>query len=195
MPRRRFWRRAGVVFALSTAILIVFHGPILSVVLRNVARLYAAKEHLKIDFWMEGNVFTTLSIRNLHIEPNGPTDVESIDADLVRADYSVIGFLRNGRPGFLKSLEVRSARIALDPKKTPKKPPGKKTIKKAGFPTTLFPDKVKLVDISLVIRDKPHDFFLQNVDVILDQTVPGKLRIVRLQLPNGQRWSDLSGAT
>ena len=168
----------------------------MSIAFRNIARLYAAREHLKIDFSLEGNVFTSLSIRNLHIEPNGPTDIESIDADLVRADYSFWGLLRHGRPGFLKNLEVRSARIAVNPAKTPRKPPNKKAgIKPPGFPTTLFPDRVRLADISLVIRDKPHDFFVQDVDVDLNQSRAGKLRIARLQLPNGQHWSTLSGAT
>lgn len=144
---------------------------------------------------MEGNVFTSLSIRNLHIEPTGPTDIESIDADLVRADYSLWGLVRHGRPGFLKSLEVRSARVAINPAKTPKKPPEKKFGKKSGFPTTLFPDKLKLAGITFVVRNRPHDFFLQDVDVALDQASPGKVRIGRLQLPNGQKWSGIAGAT
>ncbi len=177
------------------AILVVFHQPILSFVVRQVVRHYAAKENLQVDFWMEGTVITNLSVRNLHVVPAGPTDVESIDADVVRADYSLFGLLRHGLSGFLKNVEVRSARIALNPAKTPPKPATKKPSKKSNLPTRLFPDRLKLSDISLVVRDKPHDFFLQNVDIDLDQRLPGKLHIGRMQLTNGQNWSDISGAT
>ncbi|MEP7015863.1 MAG: translocation/assembly module TamB domain-containing protein [Verrucomicrobiota bacterium] len=195
-PRRLWWRRAAVGTALFLTLLIVFHRPILSVLVRQVARHYAAKENLNIDFWLEGNVLTNLSVRNLHISPTGPTDIESIDAELVRVDYSLFGFLRHGRAGLLKNLQVWSARIALNPAKRPRLPPGVRARKKsAGLPTTLFPDRLRLSDVSLVVRDKPHDFFLQHVDVELDPSVPGKLQIDRMQLTNGQSWTKISGAT
>src|SRR5207253_9485783 len=44
-------------------------------------------------------------------------------------------------------------------------------------------------------RNKPHDFFLQHVDLDLDPRAPGELRIDRLQLPDGQTWSKISAAT
>jgi len=82
----RLWRRAAVALAACIALLLIFHRPLLLGLGRQVARHYAGREHLKIDFALEGNIFTTLSIRHLHVVPTGSTDVESVDVDLARAD-------------------------------------------------------------------------------------------------------------
>src|SRR5205814_1266460 len=70
--RRRIWISIGIILAL----LVIFHRPILLGAIHWFAVHRAAKEHLKLSFRAEGNVFTALTIRNLHVVPTGPAAIE-----------------------------------------------------------------------------------------------------------------------
>lgn len=191
---QRRWRRVWIALALCFALLVIFHRPLLLGLGRQVAGHYAGKEHLKLNFRVEGNVFTGLTVRDLHIVPSGPTDVETIDVAFLHADYSLFGLMRHGLSQLFTNVEIRSARVVLDPDKTPSKPRGFKPRKK-NRPPSLFPERVKLSDATLVVRNKPHDFVLQHIDLELNPRSPGELRIATLQLPDGQSWSNISSAT
>lgn len=192
-PRRRWSgrRRVKIAFALCLVLLLVFHRPILLGIGRLILRHYAAKEHLKLELRLEGNVFTSLVCRNIHAAPTGPTDIESVDVDLVRLNYSVFALMRRGLPDFLKNIEAQSARIVINPAKAI---PETKRPNKPQLPA-VFPERLKLSDVTLVIRNKPHDFFLQHVDLDLDPRLPGEVRIARLQLADGQTWSNIFAGT
>ena len=73
--RRRVWVSIGIIVAL----LVIFHRPILLKTIHWYAVRAAAKENLKLDFRVEGNVFTALTIRNLRMVPTGPAAVESAE--------------------------------------------------------------------------------------------------------------------
>src|SRR5206468_3430272 len=79
---RRGWRRATTALALCVALLAIFHRPILLAIGRQIALRYAAREHLKADFRLEGNPFSNLTVRNLRGFAVGPSGIESIDIDL-----------------------------------------------------------------------------------------------------------------
>src|SRR5205085_10549087 len=88
--RQRTWRWWTVRVALGfLALVLIFHRPIIFGVARSVINRNAARENLRVDFAFEGSIFTSLAIRNLHVTPTGPTIVESIDVDYLRADYSL----------------------------------------------------------------------------------------------------------
>lgn len=88
--RPRWWRRRSVrVLLVLLALVLIFHRPILFRVGRSLADRYAARANLKIDCVLEGTIFTSLVVKNLHVVPIGPTIVESIDVDYIRADYSL----------------------------------------------------------------------------------------------------------
>ncbi len=190
----RLWRRVAVALAACVALLLIFHRPLLLGLGRQVALHYAGREHLKIDFRLEGNVFTALSLQHLHVVPIGSTDIESIDVDLARADYSLLALLLHGPSQLLKNLEVHSARIVLNPTEVPVKPRPPKIHERITLPS-VFPDRVRLSDITLIVRNKPHDFVLEHVDLELDPRGPGELRIDKLQLPAGQSWAKISAQT
>ena len=116
--RRVAWIATGVVCLL----LLIFHRPLLFGVAHRVANHFAARENLKADFRLEGNPFGSLTIRNVHVSPTGPTDVESIDVDLVHVDYGLITLIRHGLSDALRSVEVRSARVVLNPAKARLRP-------------------------------------------------------------------------
>ncbi|TMP91248.1 MAG: hypothetical protein E6L07_13725, partial [Verrucomicrobia bacterium] len=186
---RRWWRRAATALALCVALLALFHRPLLLGLGRQLALRYATGENLKANFRLEGNPFTNLTVRNFHAFPTGPSAVESIDIDYLYVDYSLLGLARHGLSHFLDNIETRSARIVLNPSKDrPRAHPPKK---KATLPT-LFPERVRLTDATLIIRNQPHDFVAEHVDLDLNPRSPGDVRIDKLQLPAGDGWSKIS---
>ena len=183
---KRWWHHLVVVVAICALLLAIFHRPILLTLGRQIALHYAATENLKATFRLEGNVFTNLTVRNLHAFPTGPSAIESIDIDLLYIDYSLFGLARHGLSHFLDNVESRSARIVLNPAKAPLRPHRPKA--KIELPS-LFPERIRLTDATLVIRNQPHDFVTEHVDLDLNPRTPSDLRIEKLQLPAGESWS------
>jgi hypothetical protein len=107
----------------------------------------------------------------------------------VHADYNLLALLLHGPSELLKNVEVRSARIVLNPAKAASKP--HKKIRLPAF----FPERGKLVDTTLIVRSVPRDLAFEHVDLDLDPGRLGELRIDKLQLPAGQSWRKISGQT
>jgi hypothetical protein len=195
-PRRTWrWWTARALLALL-ALVLIFHRPILFRIARSYADGYAAKANLKIDCTLEGSIFTSVAIRKLHVSPIGPTIVESIDVDYIRADYSLWDWMRQGPTELLKNAEVRTARIVLDPAKAslkPKIPPPDERLRL--FP--VFPEQLLISDVSLLVRsttEKP-DFVLEHFTLGLDLKNPGELHAAILQIPNADAWRNISATT
>ena len=110
--RRQIWISIGIILAL----LIIFHRLILLGAIHWFAVHRAAQENLKLSFHAEGNVFTALTVRNLHLVPTGPAAIEIADAEYVHAEYSLFSLIR-GHADFLESIEARNARVVVDPAK------------------------------------------------------------------------------
>ena len=189
---RHVWRRVTLGVAVCAALLIIFHRPILVAVGRRIALRYAAEQNLKIDFRLEGNPFSHLTARNFHAFPIGPSPVESIDIDQLYVDYDLLGFARHGLSRLFENVEARSVRILLNPSKAPLRTrPPRPQLKLPRF----FPERLRLTNATLVVRNQPDDFVAEDVDLSLDPRHPGELRIERLQLPSGDNRSKLSGQT
>src|SRR5437667_3332093 len=189
---RRGWRPATRGVAVCVGFLAIFHRLILLAIGRQIAVRYAAKEHLKADFRLEGNPFSNLAVRNLRAFAVGPSGIESIDIDYLYLNYSLLGLARHGLSHFLDNVEARSARIVLNPSKAAPKPLPPKS--KPELPK-LFRERIRLTDATLVIRNQPHDFVTEHVDLDLNPRTPSDLRIEKLQLPTGESWSKISGQT
>ena len=89
-------RRALIALGIFGGLFLIFHRPLLLGLGHRIALHYAAKENLKLEFQVEGSVFTNFIIKNLHAASTGPGDVESIDVDLARIDYGLFTLLRHG---------------------------------------------------------------------------------------------------
>ncbi|HEV3147188.1 MAG TPA: translocation/assembly module TamB domain-containing protein, partial [Chthoniobacterales bacterium] len=184
------WRgRALIASAVLFGLVLIFHRPLMLGLGRQIVLHYAAREHVKADFRLEGAAFNGLVMRNLHAVTIGPGPIESIDAETVRADYSLLALLLHGPSQLLRNMEVRSAQIVLNPAKAASRPH-----KRIRLPA-LFPERGKLVDTTLIVRGVPHDLAIEHVDLDLDPDRPGELRIDKLQLPAGQSWRKISGQT
>jgi hypothetical protein len=188
----RIWRRVWIGLAICVGLLIIFHRPILLAIGRQIAFRYAAKENLKINFVLEGNPFTRLTARNFHAFPTGPSAIESIDIDQLHVDYDLFGFWRHGISRLFDNVEARSARIVFNPSKSPLRTrPPKPHLKLPKF----FPERVRVTDATLIVRNQPEDFVAEGIGLELDPRHPGELRIATLQLPSGDNWSGVSGHT
>ena len=191
-PDRGWKRRAWIALAIFGPLVLIFHRPLLQGLVRQVALHYAAKENLKMDFRLEGNVFTGLTVRNFHAVAIGPSDVESINADFAHGDYSLWRFLRHGPTDAFRNIEVRSARFVLNPAGTALKVRPPRLDRKIRLPGIIPAERLRLSDVDLVVRNQPHDFVMQHVDLDLNPRTPGELRIETLQLPTAPAWSKIS---
>ena len=191
-PYRGWKRRAWIALAIFGALVLIFHRPLLQGLVRQIALHYAAKENLKMDFRLEGNVLTGLTVRNFHAVAIGPSDVESIDADFAHGDYNLWRFLRHGPTDAFRNIEVRCARFVLNPAGTPLKVRPPKVDERIRLPGIIPAERLRLSDVDLVVRNQPHDFVMQHVDLDLNPRTPGELRIEKLQLPTAPAWSKIS---
>ncbi|HJY53234.1 MAG TPA: translocation/assembly module TamB domain-containing protein [Candidatus Udaeobacter sp.] len=189
--QRHVWRRVMIALAVCVGLLIIFHRPILLGIVRHFAIRYATKENLKMDFRLEGNPFSYLTIRNLHAVPTGPSAIESVDVDSLYVDYSLFGLARHGVSHLLQNVELRGAQVVVNPARAPPKPRPKQ---KPTLPDA-FPERIRLADATIIVRESPNDFVIEHVDLDLNPSGSGELRIGRLQLPSGDSWSSISGQT
>ena len=184
-------RRALIALGIFCALLLIFHRPLLLYIGRKIALHYAAKENLKVEFRLEGSVFTNLTVRNLHAAPTGPSDVESIDVDLARVDYGLFTLLRHGISSALQNVDVRTARIVMNPAKAPLRPRPPNPKKKIELPD-IFPERIHIADATIIVRNRPHDFIAEHANIDLDPRRPGNVNVGRLQLVGGQIWLKLA---
>ena len=154
---------------------------------------YAARENLKANFRLEGNVFTNLNGAEFST-PFRPG--ERCRIDRCRSCARRLRFIRavatwahfNQEPGGL------SARIVLNPAKASLRPRPPDPKKKITLPD-VFPERVHLVDATVIVRNRPHDFMAEHVDLDLDPRNPGQLTIDKLQLVGGQMWLKVAAQT
>jgi len=150
--RRRTWRWwTGRALLVLLALVLIFHRPILFRVGRHYLNHYAAIGKLKVDCDLEGSIFTSLAVRNLHVTPIGPTIVESIDVDYLRAEYSLWDWMWHGPTELLKNVELRNTRVVLDPVKgsvKPKVPEPDERLRLFPF----FPERLRIVDANVLVR-------------------------------------------
>lgn len=194
IPRGRgtLRRRAIAAVALFCLVLVIFHRPLLLFVGRRLAIHFAVGQHLTLNLELGGNVFSNLVATKVHATSTDSAEIESLDLDYARIDYNLFNLIRGPKSDFLRNIEARSARIVLNPSHEPRPRRLPKPNEHATLPS-VFPERVKLSDASVIIRDEPHDFVIEHVDLDLDPRAPGELRIGKLQIPTGQNWSNLKG--
>ena len=188
--KRIAWIAAGVLFLL----VLIFHRPLIFAIAHRVAAHAAAKENLKIQFQLEGNPFGSLTVRDVHASPTGPSDVESIDIESAHVDYGLFTLIRHGISSALRNVEVRGARIVLNPAKAPLRPRPPNPKHKIKLPD-IFPERARLTDVNITVRNRPHDFVVEHLNFNIDPKHPGELNFEQLQLVGGQVWLRTSART
>ena len=161
-----------------------------------VAVKVAAGQNLKLDLRVEGGVLGGITLRNIHATATGPSAVQLFEADLVRADYSLVDLAFHGMSDFFKDVEMRNVTAVLDPSKVPRPlpiPPPKPDAK-ISLPA-YFPDRLQVSNLNITIRGQPQDTVVRNFNLGLYPDREGALRIDKLQIPNVHVWTDITAAT
>jgi len=190
----RSWIR-WLLIALGTIFLLfaVFHAPILRSVVHAVAVKLAAGQNLKLQFRLEGDPLGGVVLRDVHAIATGPSAVRSLDANLVRADYSLKDLAFHGTSNFLKNVEAHNVTAVLDPTKAPvpkaTPPPNKITL------PNIFPDRLDATNVNLTMHGQGEDTVVQNFNLGLYPDRDGALRIDKLQIPNVHTWTDVKATT
>jgi hypothetical protein len=191
LQHRNWRRRAFIALGILGGLFLIFHRPLLLGLGHRIALHYAAKENLKIEFRLEGSVFTNIVIKDLHAASTGPSDIESLDVDLARIDYGLFTLLRHGLSTAIKNADVHSARIVMNPEKASLRPRPPNPKKKIDLPD-IFPERLHVADATIVVRNRPHDFVAEHVALDLDPSRAGEIKVEKLQLVGGQTWLKLS---
>ncbi|HEY1769818.1 MAG TPA: translocation/assembly module TamB domain-containing protein [Chthoniobacterales bacterium] len=197
-PRRsRSWIRwllAGVAFVFL--LLAVLHGPILRAVVHAVAVKVAAGKNLRLEFRVEGGILGGVTLRDVHARATGPLALQSLDADLVRATYSLPDLALHGVSDFLKTVELRNVTAVLDSSKAPipKPPKPSQPNEKVSLPD-FFPDRLQATNVSLTIRGQPQDTVINDFNLGLYPNREGKLEIAKLQIAGVHTWTNIHATT
>ena len=59
----------------------------------------------------------------------------------------------------------------------------------------MFPERARLDNVTVIVRDPAHDFIAENLSLDLNPRVPGALSVTLLQLPTGEAWTRVTGTT
>src|SRR4051812_8724781 len=108
-------RRALIALAIIFALCLIFHRPLLLTLGERAIKYFAGRERLAIDLRLEGNVFTRIVAKQVHMKTTGPNLIESVDVEYLRADYSLWRLIRQGWESSLRNVEIRTARVVLNP--------------------------------------------------------------------------------
>jgi hypothetical protein len=101
--------------------------------------------------------------------------------------------LLRGHADFLRSIETRNTRVVIDPAKVRVKV-SPRPHEKVTLPA-VFPERARLENVSVIVRDPAHDFIAENVAIDLNPRAAGLLSITLLQLPTGEKWTRVTGTT
>ncbi len=174
----------------------IFHGAILRPIVHAIAVKVAAGQNLKLETRVEGGILGGITLRNVHATATGPSAVQSLDADLIHAEYSLTGLLFHGMSDFLQDVELRDVTAVLDPSKapipTPTPPP--KPNEKVSLPA-FFPDRLVLKNVNLTIKGQPQDTVVKNLNLGLFPKREGALKIDKLQISGVNTWTDITATT
>src|SRR5205823_12599189 len=144
----------------------------------------------KLSFRAEGNVFTALTIRNLHVVPTGPAAIEIADAEYIHAEYSLFSLIR-GHADFLNSIETRNAHVVVDPGKVRVQVAPRRR-EKVTLPA-VFPARAPLQNVTVIVRAPAPDFIADNFSPALNPRAARALTAPLFQLPTAEACTRLLG--
>jgi TamB, inner membrane protein subunit of TAM complex len=192
-PTRSWLKWLGLVALGVTVLLVIFHRPIVFKTTRYFIARAAEKQKLELEYELQGSIFTGLRVEQLRGTPSEPGPVEVIKIDLLNLRYSLWGLITDGLPGFLKSVDIVDAYVELNPRE--KLPPHKRRKRQEIKFPALFPDRLRIENVTLISHTKRGDFVIEELDFVLEPQQPGRLSIGRLQIPRVRTWHKIKAAT
>ncbi len=194
-PRRRWLRRLWLTLALLVGlgvIAVLALQPVAFWYLRRTAEKLGLDRKIKIEYEIDGSIWTHVRVRTLRLTPTGPGS-EIIGASVGSADvhYDLWKLFRGGlRSGFLSEIVLRDVRVEIDPAAAVKK-----AVEEApyiGLPSIILPDRIELQNVSFISRGGAQ---FEGVNLTLDPQHDGELRIASAVIPGLQPLADVRAAT
>jgi len=205
--KRRWWIRLLRGFGWTVLALIVFIFVLLPPLVLfggpPIARFFAAKQHLDVNFSLSGSLFTSLTVKDLTVLPkgDGPTPVKKIKIDRLRFEYSLIRLMSQGVGETLSNYEVHHADLAFVaiPSATKEESKTKKTTAETlrtilGQPAA-YSDRVEVEDFNIRVTSADAETALLGMNVLLDPVRPGWFRVARIQIPGLPVWEGIDAST
>ena len=191
-PRGRLWaRRVGLALLALFVVLALFHRPIVFRSTKYFVVRLAKEQKLELDYEIGGSIFTTLKVTNLRAKPTEPGPIERLEIGTLNLRYSLVGWLRKGFPGLLKDVDLRDVFVTIDPSKSVPREKAVKSEKDAKFPA-LFPERMNLTNINFISRSLQGDTELTGLNLSVDPTKTGALKIQTLNIPGVHRWDGIA---
>lgn len=189
--RRLRWSIVGALL-----LLIIFHRPILLCMMEKVAIGIARHEDVALSLTLEGNLFTHLTVRNIHADGRGKSPVRKINVERAHFEYSIVRLLRGGISDFLSSYQLKNASLELeiippqddDPKRASELA---KLIRDTLQQPALFTDRVDIENVNLLIHTPQGDFKVTGLGALLDTDAPSFIHVGELVIPKITSWRDL----
>lgn len=180
-------------FLILLLLLALFHRPLVFEGTRYFVVRAAKQQNLDLSYDISGSIFTSLRISNLKAVPTESGPIQRLDIDELALEYSLTGLVRYGLSGLLKSVTLRNTFLEMTPAE-PAPPEKDREPQKFKFPA-LFPERLELENINVLIHTVPQDTTLEGLVFTLLPDRPGVLEIKVLDIPGIRRWTDISAAT
>lgn len=196
--RRGKWRRRVFRATLIVGLLVLlFHQPILTAVLRQAAIRLAARDNVALNLEISGSVWTNLTLKNVRALPTGTSPVESITIERLRVKYNLITLFRSGPENFLTSYHLRNANLVLDPVRGNEDQKQKlaRVLRDILQQPAMYSDRAQVENFNLTFRATEGTYICKGVEALLDPTKQGYIRVAELTIPNIGSWRDLHTTT
>ncbi len=205
MPVPRLLRRLRwpiLTLLALVATLFAFHRPLVFELTRRLLVRTAADQQLRLTYELGGSIFTTLRVTNVVADPDPDSPIRKLTIGEIGLQYSLLGWVKDGYPGLLKSIRLTNFDLEIDQSKFTPRPQKRRNPKTSNpqnletlkFPL-LFPERVEITNFSFISRSANGDFTFTGFTLLLLPDRPGTLRVGRFQAPGSPTFENLEGRT
>ena len=172
---------------------ILFHQPLLTAVLRQVAIRLAARENVRLEVDVGGSVWTRLTLKNLRATPTGSSPIDSITIEELQVEYSLPTLLRRGWRDFLTGYHLHNANLSLDAVRSNEEQKHKlaQVLHDILQQPAMYSDRAQVENFNLTLRTPEGVYRWHGVEAWLDPVKPGFVRIAAMEIPRYGSWHDL----
>ncbi|PTY04001.1 hypothetical protein DB346_02470 [Verrucomicrobia bacterium LW23] len=177
-------------FGVMLVLLFFMHGMLLRMAITYGVNWVAEGQKWDIKYTLEGNPVYGVTFNDVDIVPREPGPVEKIKARHLAVQYSLIGLIFSGLPRFATNLEAKDVEVVLDLEF--KDPHAKASDAPLMLPPIPIPGKIAITNVNFRGKQKAGDVVVKDLNLNVEDNVPGSLRLGFLQLPGVGQWDDLS---
>lgn len=163
--------------------------------MKTVTVAIAAHEGVELSLKLEGNLWSHLTVRDIHATGSGKSPVRKIDIERAHFEYDLKRLFRDGISYFLSSYELKNATLELE------LVPGRERSRKASELTkliretlqqpALFTDNLDITNVNLLVHTPDGDFRVKGLSARLHTTEDGFIDIREVEIPKIVTWRNL----